>query len=264
MDIKTALLSRQGARASNQDQVGEVIGKRSACFVVCDGIAGLPGGEMAAKLARDAIVSRFDGDNHLNAQYIRQYVNEANRTIRAEQQVTKDYHRMGTTLVSLFIDRDYQLAYWAHAGDSRLYLFRRGWLYHVTTDHSLVQQMKDAGHQTDGVNDNLLYFALGMDDEGRESSYSDVVPIEDGDAFLLCTDGFWHSVSEAQMKQSLHMVNTPQDWLTLMNQILLKNEHQTQGKQDNYSAVAVWVGEPQDTTLLHSLSEAEQYFPFRD
>ncbi|PWC10127.1 PP2C family protein-serine/threonine phosphatase [Brenneria corticis] len=264
MNINTASLSRQGARASNQDQIGETIGERSACFVVCDGIAGLPGGDVAAKLARDAILSRFDGDNHLNAQHIRDYVNEANHTIRSEQKTAKDYHRMGTTLVSLFIDRDYQLAYWVHAGDSRLYLFRRGWLYQVTTDHSLIQQMKDAGHQTDGINDNLLYFALGMDDEGRESSYSDVVPIEDGDAFLLCTDGFWHGVSEEQMKQSLHMVKSPQDWLTLMNQVLLKNEHQTPGKQDNYSAVAVWIGEPQDTTLLHSLSDAEQFLPLRD
>ena len=44
MNIATASLSRQGTRASNQDQTGETIGERSACFVVCDGIAGLPGG----------------------------------------------------------------------------------------------------------------------------------------------------------------------------------------------------------------------------
>lgn len=264
MNITTASLSAQGARASNQDQTGETIGERSACFVVCDGIAGLPGGDVAAELARDAIISNFDGDNHLNAQHIRQYVNEANRAIRIEQKAVQEYHRMGTTLVSLFIDRDYQLAYWAHAGDSRLYLFRRGWLYHVTTDHSLVQQMKDAGHQIEGLNNNLLYFALGMGDEDREASYSDVVPIEDGDAFLLCTDGFWHGVSEEQMKQSLHMVNNPQEWLTLMNQIILKNDDHVQGKQDNYSAVAVWVGSPQDTTLLHTLSDAAQFFPLRD
>ncbi len=48
MNIATASLSRQGTRASNQDQTGEVIGERSACFVVCDGIAGFPGGDVAA------------------------------------------------------------------------------------------------------------------------------------------------------------------------------------------------------------------------
>ena len=53
MNIATASLSRQGTRASNQDQTGETIGERSACFVVCDGIAGLPGGEVAAELARN-------------------------------------------------------------------------------------------------------------------------------------------------------------------------------------------------------------------
>ncbi len=121
---------------------------------------------------------------------------DANRAIRQRaESAVSEHSRMGTTLVSLFIDRDYELAYWAHAGDSRLYLFRRGCLYHVTTDHSLVQQMKDAGHQTEGINSNLLYFALGMGDEQRDASYSDVVQVEDGDAFLLCTDGFWHGVS---------------------------------------------------------------------
>jgi len=264
MNISTASLSRQGERASNQDQTGETIGERSACFVVCDGIAGLPGGDVAAALARNAILSRFDGEKHLNAQYIREYVNQANHAIRAEQKAVQDYHRMGTTLVSLFIDRDYHLAYWAHAGDSRLYLFRRGWLSHVTTDHSLIQQMKDAGHQTDNINSNLLYLALGIENGGPEASYSDVVQVEDGDVFLLCTDGFWHGVSEEQMKQSLHMVNTPQEWLTLMQPLIQINSESEGSAQDNYTAVAVWMGSPQDTTLLHTLSDAAQFFPLRD
>ncbi|AUP76571.1 serine/threonine phosphatase [Enterobacter sp. EA-1] len=263
MNISTASISRQGERASNQDQTGETIGERAACFVVCDGIAGLPGGDVAAALARNAIIAQFDGDAHLNAQYIRRYVNDANRAIREEQKAVQDYHRMGTTAGQLVYRQGLQAGLLG-AGDSRLYLFRRGWLYHVTTDHSLVQQMKDAGHQVEGINGNLLYFALGLGEDEREPSYSDVVPIEDGDAFLLCTDGFWHGVTEEQMQQSLHMVNTPDEWLTLMNQLLLKNSVGAQTQQDNYSAVAVWMGTPQETTLLHSLSEAAQFFPLRD
>lgn len=100
-------------------------------------------------------------------------------------------------------------------------------------------------------------------DEQRDASYSEVVGIEDGDAFLLCTDGFWHGVTLEQMQQSLHMVNTPEEWLTLMQQII-RNDQPDQGQQDNFSALAVWIGSPQDTTLLHSLSEAAQFFPLRD
>ncbi len=124
--------------------------------------------------------------------------------------------------------------------------------------------MKDAGHQTDDINSNLLYRALGMASDGAEASYSDVVPVEDGDAFLLCTDGFWHGVGEEQMKSSLQMVNTPQEWLTLMNQYLQRNNDGDQASQDNYSAVAVWMGSPEEATLLHSLADAAQFFPLRD
>ena len=66
-----------------------------------------------------------------------------------------------------------------------------------------------------------------------------------------------------QMQQSLHMVNTPEEWLTLMQQII-RNGQPDNGQQDNFSALAVWIGSPQDTTLLHSLSEAAQFFPLRD
>jgi serine/threonine protein phosphatase PrpC len=194
MNITTASLS---ARACNQDHLSEIPGSRAACFVVCDGIAGAPGGEVAAKIACASIVSHFEAESHLNLRHVRQEVNKANQAIRAGQKASPVYARMGTTLVSLFIDRDDPLAYCAHAGDSRLYLFRRGWLRHVTTDHSLVQQMKNTGHDTDDINSNLFYFALGMSDNSREASYSYLKPVKDGEAFLLCTDGFWHSLSEA-------------------------------------------------------------------
>jgi hypothetical protein len=49
-----------------------------------------------------------------------------------------------------------------------------------------------------------------------------------------------------------------------MNQILLRTNVESRDQQDNYSAVAVWVGAPQDTTLLHSLAQASQFFPLRD
>ncbi|EIC84125.1 PP2C family serine/threonine-protein phosphatase [Serratia sp. M24T3] len=252
MNITFATTSNQGIRASNQDSIGQIVGNRSACFVVCDGIAGIPGGEVAAQIASNTLLENFNGENHLDAQHIAQHINRANQAILTGQKQSSELKNMGTTLVSLFVDRDYKLAYWAHAGDSRLYAFRRGYLMQTTRDHSLVQQMKDAGYQTQGVNSNLLYFALGMHEQ-REASYSDVLPLEDGDVFLLCTDGFWHELSTDDMEQTLRMVNSPNEWLVLMLEILKRSE-----KKDNFSAIAIWVGNPQDTTLLHSLGDAQR------
>lgn len=145
MNITMASLSQQGERTSNQDQTGEVIGERAACFLVCDGVAGNAGGEVAARIARNAILTEFDGEQHLNPQFIRQYVNNANQAIRSEQKNDQDNSKMGTTLVSLFIDRDYHLAYWVHAGDSRLYLFRRGFFipgYHRSQPDPAVKRCR--------------------------------------------------------------------------------------------------------------------------
>ena len=58
---------------------------------------------------------------------------------------------MSTTLAALFIDREKQRAWWAHAGDSRVYHFRRGVLHEVTRDHSLAQQLKEAGYENTGI-----------------------------------------------------------------------------------------------------------------
>lgn len=84
--------------------------------MICDGIAGKPGGDVAARLACETIVGQFNTETHLDAQHIRHYIAAANRAILQTQARDAQLKNMGTTLVSLFIDRDYQLAYWAHAG----------------------------------------------------------------------------------------------------------------------------------------------------
>jgi PPM family protein phosphatase len=251
MNITFASISHQGKRSSNQDRLANALGARAACFVMCDGIAGEHGGDTAARLACDTIITQFDGDHHLDAQRIRGYIAAANHAIKQQQRNHDTLKNMGTTLVSLFIDRDYQLAYWAHAGDSRLYHFRRGYLLEMTRDHSLAQRMQDAGYPTDAINHNLLYFALGMKEE-REASYSDVLALEDGDVFLLCTDGFWHEMDVSDLEQTLRMVSNPQEWLALLQRM------KPHDNGDNFSAMAVWMGDPQESTLLSSLGDAQR------
>ncbi|MEI2264829.1 PP2C family protein-serine/threonine phosphatase [Erwinia sp. CGal63] len=257
MKINYAFTSHTGERESNQDETGARVGEHSACFLVCDGVGGTAGGDRAARIARDVLLARLD-DRSFTACDSKAWVEQAELAIREAQRKNLNFERMSTTLAALFIDRDRQLAWWAHAGDSRIYHFRRGFIHNVTRDHSLAQQLKDAGVDNTGINSNLLYNALGAD--GSQSvSYSEVMPLEDGDAFLVCTDGFWCNLQSGEMEQALRMVSSPQEWLALMHKAIGRNEN-----KDNLSAVAVWVGSPQDTTLLQSMADSVRFLPSRD
>ncbi|MEM6049677.1 PP2C family serine/threonine-protein phosphatase [Erwinia sp. P7711] len=258
MNINFASTSEIGARESNQDETGALAGQHSACFLVCDGVAGTPGGETAAKLARDALLAELEEDRAINPAETQKWVMNADQVIRQAQRNNLNFQQMSTTLAALFIDRVEQRSWWAHAGDSRVYHFRRGFIHAVTRDHSLAQQMKEAGVDNSGINSNLLYNALGADG-ALPVSYSEVLPLEDGDAFLVCTDGFWCSLTPQEMEQALRMVNSPEEWLALMQKAINRSE-----KKDNLSAVAVWVGSPQETTLLQSMADSARFLPPRD
>lgn len=64
-------MSNQYERVSNQDKIGEIVGGRSACFVVCYSFAGLPAGDIAASMTRNTMMQRFDVQHYLNVQLIR-------------------------------------------------------------------------------------------------------------------------------------------------------------------------------------------------
>ncbi|MBD8161851.1 PP2C family protein-serine/threonine phosphatase [Erwinia persicina] len=258
MNITYSATTQTGARDSNQDTTGALLGQHAACFMVCDGVAGRAGGELAATIARDTLLAQLDVDAPLRPERTAALIETTEQAILSAQRNNPNFRQMSTTLAALFIDRDTLHGWWVHAGDSRVYLFRRGVVHSVTRDHSLVQQLQDAGYENTGINSNLLYNALGAD-VAHPHGFSEVLALEDGDAFLICTDGFWSHLAPAEMEQALRMVNCPEEWLALMQKAIDRS-----AKTDNLSAVAVWIGSPQETTLLFSMADSARFLPPRD
>ncbi|MEN5015737.1 PP2C family serine/threonine-protein phosphatase [Erwinia sp. Eh17-17] len=258
MNIQFSSTSQIGARESNQDTTGTLLGPHSACFMVCDGVAGSAGGALAAQIARDTLLGQLNGYQPLLPQHTATLIENTEQAIVNAQRNNLNFSKMSTTMAALFIDRDALRAWWVHAGDSRVYHFRRGAIHTVTRDHSLVQQLEDAGYENTGINSNLLYNALGAD-VSHPHGFSEVAALEDGDVFLICTDGFWSNLTPTEMEQALRMVNSPEEWLALMQKAIDRS-----AKTDNLSAVAVWVGSPQETTLLFSMADSARFLPPRD
>ncbi|MGK3127200.1 PP2C family serine/threonine-protein phosphatase [Candidatus Pantoea formicae] len=257
MKMMFASRCQQGMRDENQDRTGTELDEHKACFLVCDGVAGLPGGDMAAQIVRDTLLTQLQNSEVFTPDSTRTAIEECQRVLLEAQGKNPKYDRMSTTLAALFIDRKTQRAWWAHAGDSRVYHFRHGVLSQVTRDHSLAQQLQEAGYENSGINSNLLYNALGVE-PSRPATFSEVIALTDGDAFLVCTDGFWLNLTTHEMEQALRMVNACEEWLTLMEQAVNRSV-----KSDNLSALAIWIGEPQEATLLYSQADAARFLPTR-
>jgi serine/threonine protein phosphatase PrpC len=247
MDISYAYFSDIGSRSHNQDAVGCAVAEGHACFVVSDGIAGEPGGEVAAQYAVKHILAH-GGTRAMATADILACIEDANDAILAGQAHDPRNGKMGATVAALFIDRAARVAQWVHLGDSRLYHFRHGLLMQRTRDHSLLQRMTDAGLPIDGVSASLLDSALGIQGDVAPC-IAPLLPLKDGDAFLLCTDGLWHALPEAVIERHLRIVDKADDWLSLLRHEV-RQQHASSARADNCSAVAVWVGRPEEVTLL--------------
>lgn len=259
MNLSCAQFSRTGTRDSNQDALGYTISDDYACFVVSDGVSGEPGSEIAARCAVERILDRAQHSDRIReptlAQTLLACIEEAHGAILASQQRERERGRMSATVIVLFIDRRHNIAQWAHLGDSRLYRFARGALIEHTRDHSVRQQLLDAGLPSDGVNPGWLHMALGM----RGPIAPAISPphvLEDGDVFLLCTDGLWQTVAQEALEDRLRIVHTVDDWALLIEHEAMRHSGSAP-HADNYSALAVWAGSPQNVTLQRMRTRRE-------
>ena len=163
----------------------------------------------------------------------------ANEAVIARAATDSRLARMRATAVVLCCDAVHRCAAWGHIGDSRLYYFRNQRIAQQTRDHSVVQNMVDAGYiHADALRAapqrSQLFAALGEREEFAPA-YSRT-EIGEGDAFLLCTDGVWEHVTEPEFESMLAQSGTAADWLARIESKLLAQDRE---RLDNFSALAV-------------------------
>ncbi len=194
-------------RDSNQDAyaVGE-FPEEVAWAVVCDGMGGAAGGNIASALAVKVISDKINASYRPNMKdsSIKNMLDSAlvaaNIEVYDLADAKPELHGMGTTVVCAIVRNGY--AYIAHAGDSRAYIFNGKELKQVTTDHSLVQDLVDKGQITKQEaekhpNKNLITRAIGVD-KSIDIDF-DEITLSDEEILILCTDGLSNYVSDDEM-----------------------------------------------------------------
>ena len=235
------------ARDNNEDSV--VFDEATCTAVLADGMGGYNAGEVASGMATTYIreeLSRWlaQAGEQARPREVRRAmeicVENANRSIFRAAQINSQYAGMGTTLVMGVFRENAVLV--GHIGDSRCYRLRGPQLQQITRDHSLLQEQMDAGlitpeqAATSSIK-NLVTRAMGVEDlvllEVNE------FPVENGDVYLMCSDGLSDMVDDATIAKILaaaHSLEQRADTL-----VATANEN---GGRDNISVLLVEAGDP--------------------
>lgn len=239
MEFNTYAYSNVGGRKNNEDYCL----CKDNVWVVCDGLGGHDCGEVASQTAAEAISSYVvhKGVN-LSAQFMTDVVTYANRSVIAKQKTDEKLESMRTTLV--FAAADGAKLRYANVGDSRFYYFKGGQLSLHSEDHSVSYasvKLGDSSYEdirTDPDRNKLIKVLGDKEDLSVKIPEQEIIP-ERGDAFLLCTDGFWEYVYEAEMETDLIKSTNAREWVNFMAKRVLLRTKNTDN--DNFTAIAVMI-----------------------
>ncbi len=200
-------------RKNNEDFFGEKKLPGGHVFVVCDGMGGHSGGEIASKKAVECILDYFTRSRGENAvQMIHEAIKFANSQIHGFASTYPEYSGMGTTCVVVYLDQSMKL-YYGHVGDSRLYLRSKNKLSTLTKDHSYVQFLVDTGEIEESQMEthpskNQILRALGIDEVVKPEVCPEPIYPKPGDLFLICSDGLNGMIGKEEIHQ---LLGTTQD-----------------------------------------------------
>ncbi len=175
--------------------------------IVADGMGGCEGGQFASRIAVESVEQIYSSSSDPDPrQRLLEGFRQAHARIQQRARENPGLHGMGTTLTAFALVGNN--LYYAHIGDSRLYLLRAGKLSVVTRDHSLVSRLVETGIIRAEDADNhpqkhVLTAAVGIADEIQPDFSAEPVQVEKSDVLLLCTDGLWGQVSEPELEQAL-------------------------------------------------------------
>ena len=200
-------------------------------YVVCDGLGGHDSGEVASGCAVKVMSELCSGTPPYSQDLINTFF------LRANQAVIALKEQALTTMVGGFV-RD-GIFFYQSVGDSRLYYFRDGKKFAQTKDDSVCQAAVDLGSmdyediRTSEDRSRLLK-VLGNDPELKIMRRYDSILIEPGDAFLVCSDGFWEHVLDEEMEETLSSSEDAEQWLNTMLNIQYTR---AKNRDDNYTVI---------------------------
>ena len=215
MEISAFAYSSKGRRDNNEDACG--FSSADRVWAVADGLGGHTGGEAASQIAVSYVLQAAKSAG--SGGEIVRIILGANERLIAEQKANPALMGMRTTIVAAFASETH--IRYIHAGDSRFYYFKNGRVTAQTKDHSVCQMAVQAGEITAGQirfhedRNKLLKVLGGSENLGLRAADGEI-PLEKGDAFLLCTDGFWELILEPEMEIDLLKSYTPQAWTDTM------------------------------------------------
>jgi serine/threonine protein phosphatase PrpC len=256
--------TRIGARKMNQDRLGCWSTQEALLMAVADGLGGHLHGEIAAELATAFFGSAFTREARPRladpAAFLERTIAAAHAAIlrEAERRGLPDTPR--TVIVACVVqDGD---AYWTHVGDSRLYLLREGRIVHRTRDHTVVQQLIDAGQIREEAiathpERNRLLQCLGGYHTPRPEPV-ERMRLARNDIVVLCSDGFWGPLTQRQMMHS--MLSRKLD--DALVELVTLAEHRAGRDCDNVSVLAMsW---DEEAVPLEELTAAEPRTDIQD
>lgn len=233
-------------RASNQDSM--LVDKDLGLFIVADGMGGHAGGEIASRICIEQIQSEVQGKflalletspkthpDPILMNGLAASINFASAKIYEHSLEDPSLRGMGTTATVVKIVGDY--AYCAHVGDSRFYLIRKGLIYQMSFDHSLVNEQVRAGILTPEEAEvhhlkNVITRSVGYQEE--EDVDTHCTKLEAGDLLLMCSDGLHGKISDGEISKI-----TSDKGLHAAKELLdLANER---GGEDNITVVIIEV-----------------------
>lgn len=242
MKIQIYSYTNKGGQRTNEDYIDYSVNGDDGIFVLADGLGGHRNGETASAFAVQSLIQALSEMEDPDPEELRTAFLDTGSALLREQQSDSRNAGMKTTAVALIIRQNQ--AVWGHIGDSRLYHFSDGAIRSVTRDHSvsykkyLGGEITYAGIRGDEDRSSLLG-VLGNPEKCVPEVIQTPLELSDGDAFLLCSDGFWDYVCDEEMLIDLLKSETPREWADHM---LLRHIRRAGPDYDNLSLIALFVG----------------------
>jgi serine/threonine protein phosphatase PrpC len=231
--MEVACLSDVGCQRDNNEDsylywepvADDEFQQKGRLAVIADGMGGYEGGLEASRLAVETIREVYEKvvQDDPRAALFEAFA-EAHRRIQSYAMRHPELHGMGTTCTALVV-RGRQL-YFAHVGDSRLYLVRGAQISRLTRDHSYVGRLVESGivRAEDAEKHpqrHILTAALGAGTEVAVDGDEHGMALQDGDHLLLCTDGLWGVVTEEELETEAGK-NAPADCCAALVKLALE------------------------------------------